>query len=196
MSTADTATGVGAGSLLHTVRRLHDRAFGALQGLLDGWFVGLGARVLFAGVLAVYYLNSATTKPGEGLLGIFTPAAGAFAQILPPVAEQYGYDTSAIPFFPWHLIVILGTVSEFVLPVLVTLGLFTRLSALAMIGFIVVQTFVDMTFHGATVGAWFDVQPGELLDARALWVFPLLVLVVQGPGTVSVDAWLRRRFAP
>lgn len=178
---------------LHAASGLHDRVFASLAARLDRWFIGLSARALFVAVLLPYYINSALTKPGEGVLGIFTPAAGAFAQILPPIAEQYSYDTSAIPFVPWHLIVILGTVSEFVLPVLIALGLFTRLGALGMIGFIVVQTAVDIAFHGAAPGMLFNTQPLELLDQRALWLFPLLVLLVNGPGSVSVDSWLRRR---
>ena len=46
-------------------------------------YVGLGARVLFVLVLLPYYFNSALTKiDGFGL------SAGAFAQILPPVAAS------------------------------------------------------------------------------------------------------------
>lgn len=177
----------------HTIVGVHDRLFTRLAARLDGWFIGLCARAVFAAVLLPYYLNSALIKPGEGFLGIFTPAAGAFAQILPPIAEQYGYDTAAIPFMPWHLIVIAGTISEFVLPVLIVLGLLTRLSALGMMGFIAVQTAVDIAFHGTAPGVLFNTRPLELLDHRVLWLFPLLVLLLHGPGRVSLDAWLRGR---
>ena len=179
--------------LLHAACSLHERVFATVTDQLHGWFIGLGARALVVAVLLPYYINSALTKPGDGVFGIFAPAAGAFAQILPPIAEQYGYDTSAIPFVPWHVVVILGTLSEFVLPVLIALGAFTRLSALAMLGFIVVQTAVDIAFHGAAPGMLFNTRPQELLDQRALWLFPLLVLLINGAGRVSVDAWLRRR---
>ncbi|MBO6804631.1 MAG: DoxX family membrane protein, partial [Thalassospira sp.] len=104
--------------------------------------IGIASRGLFVLLLLPYYVNSAMTKiDGVGL------SAGAFAQILPPIAEQYLYDTSAIPFFPWHLIVWAGTLGEFVLPILIVVGLFTRLAALGMIGFVVVQTVVDVVFH-------------------------------------------------
>lgn len=191
MSTSD-RSGAHAG-ILHAACGLHERVFAGLEARLDGWFIGLCARALFIAVLLPYYINSALTKPGEGVFGIFSPKAGAFAQMLPPIAEQAGYDTSAIAFVPWHLIVIAGTVSEFVLPVLIALGLCTRLSALAMMGFIVVQTGVDIAFHGTDPGMLFNTRPLELLDHRLLWLFPLLVLVIQGPGSASVDAWLRRR---
>lgn len=190
----NTVHGTAGGTrTVHTIVGLHDRLVAGLAARLDGWFIGLCARAVFAAVLLPYYLNSALTKPGDGILGIFTPAAGAFAQILPPIAEQYSYDTSAIPFMPWHLIVIAGTISEFVLPVLIALGLLTRLSALGMIGFIAVQTAVDIAFHGTAPGVLFDTRPLELLDHRVLWLFPLLVLLVHGPGRVSLDAWLRDR---
>lgn len=179
-------------TLIDKISNLHQRLFGAVESSLEGWFIQLGARLMFAATLVVYYLNSAATKLGDGVLGIFVPSSGAFAQILPSIAEQYYYDTSAIPFFPWHLIVIAGTVAEILLPVLIVAGLFTRLAALGMIGFVIVQTVVDIAFHAAEPGAWFDLQAGDLLDQRGLWVFLLLLLVVKGAGAFSVDALLRR----
>lgn len=194
MNTIETTTDTisnGSSALPATIRRAHERVFGGLERLLDGWFIELGARLVFAWVLLAYYLNSASTKLGEGFFGILSPSAGAYAQILPSIAEQYSYDPSAIPFFPWHLIVILGTVSEILLPVLIVLGLFTRVAAVGMIVFIGVQTGVDIAFHGTAAGAWFDTQPGQLVDQRTLWVFVLLVLMVKGAGAASVDRWLR-----
>jgi len=176
---------------------LHGRIFGLAESLLDGWFVGLLARVVFAAVLLVYYENSFATKVGEGIAGFFSIGDGAYIQILPSVMEAYGYDASQIPFFPYHLIVIAGTYAECLLPILIVLGLFTRLAALGMIGFIVVQSVVDIAFHGAdaaTIGAWFDRMPDAvILDQRALWIFLLLVLAVKGAGALSLDALLGRR---
>ena len=190
MMTVEISTTRGS-SLIDKITKKHDRLFGAVEHALEGWFVQLGARLMFAAILMTYYLNSATTKLGEGLLGVLAPSANAFAQILPSIAEHYEYDTTAIPFFPWHLIVTLGTVAEFVLPVLIVLGLFTRIAAVGMIGFVIIQTFVDIAFHGSTGGAFFNVQSSELVDQRLLWIFPLLVLTVKGAGSVSVDALLR-----
>ena len=175
------------------IRNLHNVVFDTLERALDGWFIGLSARLIFAATLMVYYLNSVGTKLGDGVLGLFAPSAGAFAQIVPPIAEEYLYDTSAIPFFPWHVLVISGTIAEVVLPVLIVIGLFTRIAALGMIGFVVVQTAVDILFHATAAGAWFDNQASDLLDQRALWIFLLLVLVVKGAGLISIDALLNRR---
>ncbi len=179
-------------SMVEKITGLHDRVFSAIERATAGWGIEFGARLVFALTLLVYYLNSATTKLGDGLFGVFVPSAGAFAQILPPIAEQYVYDTSAIPFFPWHLIVIAGTIAEILLPVLILIGLFTRLAALGMIGFVVVQTIVDVAFHSVKLGAWFNVQASELLDQRVLWIFLLLLLVIKGAGAFSVDALWRR----
>jgi putative oxidoreductase len=175
---------------------LHGRLFGLAEARLDGWFLGLLARFVFSAVLLVYYLNSAATKVGDGVAGFFSIGDNAYFQILPSVVEAYGYDASQVPFFPWDFIVIAGTYAEFILPILIVLGLFTRLAALGMIGFIVVQSYVDIAFHGAdaaTIGAWFDhLSNAAILDQRALWVFLLITLVVKGAGAVSLDAVLAR----
>lgn len=181
-------------ALLGILVRLYNSVFGALERLTDGWLLGLSARFIFAGVLLVYFMNSALTKISGGLFGFLTPSDGAYAQILPGLMEQVSYDTSQIAFFPYGLIVLLGTWSEFVLPVLVTLGLFTRLASLGMIGFIIVMTYVDITGHhvdSATIGALFDGNPGGVIaDQRLMWVFVLLVPALKGGGLISLDSLL------
>ncbi|MEM0990851.1 MAG: DoxX family protein [Pseudomonadota bacterium] len=158
----------------------------------DGWLLGLAARLVFAAVLFLYYWNAALTKIGEGFFGIFQIADGAYFQIVPPVVEAAGYDASAVAFLPWGLIVALGTYAEFLLPVLIVVGLFTRLAAIGMIVFIVVQSYVDIAFHGVdaeTIGTLFDRLPSAtIMDQRALWVFVMLVLIVKGAGHLSLDA--------
>ena len=173
---------------------LHRCVFGFAEAKLDGWFLGLLARLVFAAVLLVYYLNSAGTKVGEGIAGFFSIGDNAYFQILPSVVEAYGFDASQVPFFPWDIIVFAGTYAEFLLPILIVIGLFTRLASLGMIGFILVQSYVDIAFHGAdakTIGSWFDrFADAAILDQRALWVFLLLTLVVKGAGMVSLDSVL------
>ena len=185
--------------MIHRFATLHGRVFGFVERQLDGWFIGLAARFAFPAVLLIYYLNSAATKVGEGITGFFSIGDNAYFQILPPVVEAYGYDASQVPFFPWDLIVFAGTYAEFLLPLLIVLGLFTRLASLGMIGFIVVQSYVDIAFHGAddkTIGAWFDrFSDAAILDQRLLWVALLAVLVVKGAGALSLDWLLSRRFA-
>ena len=154
------------------------------------------ARLLFAGILFVYYINSGLTKLGDGILGIFRPSDGAYIQIFPKAMDAVFYDSSQLGFFHW-LVALAGTWAEFILPVAILLGLFTRLAALGMIGFVIVQSVVDITGHGLAakdIGTWFDGNASAIiLDQRALWVFLLLVLVAKGGGALSLDRVLKLR---
>ena len=61
--------------------------------------------------------------------------------------ENVGYDPSALG--PWHwAVVAAGTWAEFILPLTILIGLLTRLSALGMIGFIIVKSLTDLYGHG------------------------------------------------
>ena len=150
------------------------------------------ARLIFAGVLLGYFWNSALTKVGDGIFGFLRPSTGAYAQIFPKAFEAVGYDTSQLGIFHWA-VVVAGTWAEFLLPLLIVLGLATRLASLGMIGFVAVQSLTDLYGHGGiehagTLGAWFDRAPDALiLDQRALWVYLLTVLVIRGGGLISLD---------
>ncbi|MGI9370279.1 MAG: DoxX family protein [Ruegeria sp.] len=144
------------------------------------------ARLVFAAVLLVYYWNSAMLKIDGS---IFSPSAGAFGQIFPKAAEAVLYDVTQMNIFQ-RIVIFLGTVAEFVLPALIVIGLLTRLSALAMIGFIWVQTLVDVAGHGVSLGGLFD-NAVTLMDQRTMWTFLLLVLVINGAGPLSADRVLR-----
>ena len=130
------------------------------------------ARFTFGAVLALYFWASALTKLGDGFFGFLFPSALGL----------------------WHwAVVTAGTWAEFILPLTILIGLFTRLSAPGMIGFIVVQSLTDLYGHGLAgdakfIGGWFDRIPDAMLmDQRLLWVFPLLVLFIKGAGALSVD---------
>lgn len=185
--------------MITRLRALHDQFFDAVARYLGPWLPGLFARLVFAAVLGGYFLNSAMTKIGDGPLGFLDVTDNAYFQILPPVIEAYGFDVSQVPFFPWGAIVYLGTYSELVLPVLIAVGLFTRLAALGMIGFVLVQSVVDIIFHHAdekTIGALFDRFPDSvILDQRSLWMVILIYLTVRGAGLVSLDHLIARRGA-
>ncbi len=185
-----------ASSVPAAVQRYYTRLVVMAEAVAEGWLLGLVARLVFAGVLLFYFWNSAATKIGPGLFGFLTISDGAYIQILPGAMEAAGYDASRLPAIPDGLIVVAGTYAEFVLPLLVVLGLFTRLSALGMMVFVLVQSVVDIIGHGAdaeTVGSLFDRVPdSQILDQRLLWGFLLLYLVVRGGGLVSLDGLLRR----
>ena len=179
---------------------MHSSFFAALTKFANGWLIGLFARLTFLAVLYFYFLNSAKTKVGEGFFGFFQVQDGAYFQILTEKGmAAYDFDAANVPFF-YDLIVYFGTYSEFILPLLIVIGLFTRVAAFGMIIFILVQSYVDIAFHGvdaATRGMLFDRDSASvIMDQRALWIFLLLVLALKGAGAISLDSmvskWWRR----
>lgn len=179
--------------MIGTVVNLHNKVFAWIESATNKWLLGLFARFTFAAVLFVYFINSASLKVSKGFLGFFQVQDAAYFQILPKAVETFNYDVSQIPFL-YDLVVYFGTYSEFLLPTLIVIGLFTRLAALGMIGFIFVQSYVDVMFHNldeASIGSWFDrLSDAVIIDQRALWVFLLLILVLKGAGKISLDAVL------
>jgi putative oxidoreductase len=154
------------------------------------------ARGVFGAVLLLYFWNSAMTKVGSGMLGIFRPTDGAYVQIFPKAMEAVTYDSSQLSTLHW-LIAVTGTWAEFLLPALILIGLFTRLAALGMIGFVIVQSLTDVFGHSMvddkTLGMWFDRIPYSIImDQRVLWITLLLILVFKGAGPLSIDRLMRR----
>jgi putative oxidoreductase len=176
---------------------LHNSIFSAIERSLSG-LVPLLARFVFAATLLGYFWSSAMTKLGDGVLGIFVPSTGAYAQIFPKQMEAVVYDVSQLGVFHW-LVVVAGTWAEFILPLLIVIGLFTRLAALGMIGFVVVQSLTDLYGHGGiahaeTLGAWFDRVPDSvILDQRAFWMLIFVTLVIKGAGALSLDRMVSRQ---
>ncbi|MES2667403.1 MAG: DoxX family membrane protein [Pseudomonadota bacterium] len=164
----------------------------ALLGRLAPLLLPVLARLVFAGVLLGYFWSSGLTKLGPDLL---TPSQGAYAQIFPRAFEAAGYDVAQLGLWP-RLVVLAGTAAEFLLPLMIVLGLLTRLAALGMIGFVALQSLTDIFGHKAgpgTVGAWFDAaSDAAILDQRALWLILLAVLLMKGAGALSVDALVAR----
>ncbi|NMX65086.1 DoxX family protein [Pseudomonas sp. WS 5079] len=84
-----------------------------------------------------------------------------------------------IPFVPAEAAAYMATFAEHFFPVLILLGLATRLSALALLGMtLVIQLFV-----------YPDAYP-----THGTWIALLLVLMAKGPGRVSIDHWIARRW--
>ncbi|MEH6548177.1 MAG: DoxX family protein, partial [Sneathiella sp.] len=98
------------------------------------------------------------------------------------------------------VVVFAATYAEFILPALILVGLATRLASIGMAIMIVIMSIVDIYGHNVdakTIGQLFDrVQDGVILDQRLLWMFPLIYLVVKGPGLISLDQVLASIFGP
>jgi len=179
---------------------MHNSIFSRLDRAGD-WLLPTLARYVFASTLLLYFWNSALTKVGDGLFGLLRPSDGAYVQIFPRAMEAVTYDSSQLGIFHWA-VATAGMWAEFILPVLIVLGLLTRVASIGMIGFVAVQSLTDLYGHGGiaheeTLGAMFDrIADGAILDQRMFWTFVLIVLVVKGAGPLSVDRLMSRRMEP
>lgn len=175
--------------MIQMLSNLYQGIFETIQAILEDWFLGLAARLMFSSVLFWYFINSALTKVGSGFPGSLIVEGNTYAQMFPKLFESVGYDASKVAFIPYGVIAYAGTYAEFILPVLILVGWFTRAAAAGFIGFIAVMTYTDISGHGAKVGGFFDrFQDAAIADQRLLWLFPLIYLIVRGPGLVSLDA--------
>ncbi len=175
---------------MNAILNLHNKSLGAISQKLEPWFLPTFARFTFAATLLVYFWNSASLKLGDS---IFSLGFGAYGQILPRAFEAAGYNTGNISAFN-KFIAYAGTYAEFILPALLLIGLFTRLAALGMITFVLVQTYVDIYGHMAdesAIGGWFErVSDSPIMDQRLFWIAIFLLLFTRGAGPVSADRLL------
>jgi putative oxidoreductase len=146
-----TASGAPADGLRGTWNRIADR----LNAVVSDALLALGARV----ALGTIFLLSGRTKV-EGLLTVNDNAYTLFR-------EEY-----KVPLLPPELAAHLAAYAEHAFPLLLFLGLFTRLSALALLGMTaVIQIFV-----------YPDAWPTHLS-----WAVLMLYLAGRGAGALSLD---------
>lgn len=87
-----------------------------------------------------------------------------------------------VPLLPPEIAAYLGTGAELILPVFIALGLGGRLAAIAL-----------FVFNIVAVIAYPDLSPAGLKDHQ-LWGLILLIVALRGPGKLSLDHLIRRRF--
>jgi putative oxidoreductase len=141
-----------------TVRRVIDR----LEAISYDTLVGTPARIFIA---TTFWLSGRTKV--DGLLGVSDSAYFLF---------EYEY---ALPVLPPRLAAHLATYAEHLFPILLIVGLGSRLSAAALL----VMTAVIQVF--VYPGAW---------ATHLLWAAALAFILCRGPGQLSVDHLLRRRY--
>lgn len=90
-------------------------------------------------------------------------------------------DEYQVPLLSPQLAAWLGTAGELVLPVLLVLGLGGRFAAL---GLSVVNIVAVLSLA--------EIAPAALAGHQ-LWGVLLLLVLLWGPGRLSLDAWMRRR---
>ncbi|MCU1732315.1 MULTISPECIES: DoxX family protein [unclassified Pseudomonas] len=144
-----------------SLRQRWNRIADYLQHLLGDSVLCLVARL---GIASIFFLSGRTKVEG-------------FLSITASTYELFQSDYALPLVSPW-LAAHLATYAEHLFPLLLVLGLFTRLSALALLGMtLVIEIFV-----------YPDAWPVHLS-----WAGLLLLLVARGAGAVSLDRLLRVR---
>ncbi|MBF8748862.1 DoxX family protein [Pseudomonas putida] len=145
----------------HGLRQRWNRLAEQVQALLVDSVLCLVARL---GIASIFFLSGRTKV--EGLLTL-TPSTYDLFQ------SEY-----ALPWVSPYLAAHIATYSEHLFPLLLVLGLFTRLSALALLGMtLVIEIFV-----------YPDAWPTHLS-----WAGLLLLLIARGAGKLSLDWALKIR---
>lgn len=138
---------------------LYERSVRSLSALVPDAFLLLVARLGIAGV----FFTSGRTKV-DGIIHITDATYELFR-------TEY-----ALPLIPPDIAAVAATWSEHVFSILLVLGLFTRLSALAL--FMMTLTIEIFVYP--------DAWPTHLS-----WAAILLPLIFRGGGAWSADSWLR-----
>lgn len=137
------------------LRDWHNRFADMLSALINHTSLALVSRLAIAGI----FLSSGRTKV-DGFLTVNDSAYALFR------------DEYKVPLIPPEIAAHMATYAEHLFPLLLVLGLFTRLSALALLGMTaVIQTFVYPD-------AWVT---------HLSWAGLLLYLAGRGAGPLSCD---------
>ena len=97
-------------------------------------------------------------------------------------------DEYHVPLLPPQFAAVMGTCGELGFPLFLYLGLFGRFGAL---GTFLVNAMAVISYRQVLLAEGFEAALGN----HILWGFMLLVIMVFGPGRISLDAWLERRAA-
>lgn len=93
-----------------------------------------------------------------------------------------------VPLLPPYLAAVVGAAGELFFPVLLILGLFTRLGAL---GLFAVNAMAVVSYWHVLGGEGFEAALGQ----HVLWGYMIAVLITCGAGPISLDQLLERRSA-
>lgn len=131
--------------------------------------------------LAVTFWTSGQTK----IEGFVLDPIGWTAHLgwphLSSSAVELFRDEYALPLIPPEVAAPLAAVAEHVFPLLLLIGLGTRLSALALLGMtLVIEIFVYPNAY----------------PTHGLWAALMLYLMARGPGTWSLDHWIAAHWRP
>lgn len=86
-----------------------------------------------------------------------------------------------VPLLPWELAAYMGTSAELILPVFLALGLITRPMAAILFVFNIIAV---ISYPVLWEKGFYDHQ---------LWGFMILVVIVWGPGVISIDHVIKNK---
>lgn len=153
--------------------RLH--RFVGLCGQIPHTPVALLARISIA---AVFWKSGQTKVQGFAIDLVNREFTLGWPRLSDSVLTLFR-DEYHLPFVPAEIAAPMAAFAEHFFPLLILFGLATRLSALALLGMtLTIQLFV-----------YPDAYP-----THGTWAAVLLFLVMYGPGKLSVDAWIARRY--
>ena len=137
---------------------------------INGWFAAIpeAAVLLFVRIAIAHVFWASGQTKVEG----FT---------LRPETIDLFRDEYKLPLISPEIAAPMAALAEHVLPILLVLGLFSRLSALGLI----IMTLVIQ----------FLVYPDAWWSQHSLWLGLLLVILVRGPGAWSLDRFVLSRNA-
>lgn len=143
--------------------RRYDAATAWLSGKLPESLLLLFVRIVFGGI----FWRSGQTKVVDGSWFTLTDAT----------RELFRTEYAGVPLPP-ELAAPLANAAEHLLPALLLAGLFTRFSALGLLGMtLTIQVFV---------------YPDAWWSEHSLWAALALILILRGGGRFSLDALLVR----
>jgi putative oxidoreductase len=93
-----------------------------------------------------------------------------------------------VPLLPPAFAAAIGTFGELVFPLMLIVGLFTRIGAL---GLFAVNAMAVVSYWHVIGGEGFEAAVAQ----HVLWGFMLAVIAVTGAGGISLDSWLEKRAA-
>jgi putative oxidoreductase len=145
-----------------------------------------------SGSMAVFYLNTLKTadfflQPLLSLLfrlwlaKIFFYSGLTKIQTWSSTLALFEYEYN-VPFLPFELAAWLATGAELLLPCLLVIGLASRFSAAGLFILNLVAAF-----------SYPDISPAGIND-HYFWGAMALVVTVFGPGLLSLDHWISRKF--
>jgi putative oxidoreductase len=140
------------------------------QPLAGAAAIGPAFQRLFA-MAEIVPLSLVQVMGRVALAALFWKAAQSKRASWPVTVQLFAFEYR-VPLLPPELAAMLGTGVELIGAVLLLLGLMTRFAALALIGLVAtIQIFVYP-------GSWSE---------HLLWASLLVLLLIRGPGVVSLD---------